>query len=259
MNESMEGMRDIARTIPIAVVIMAVALFAHTAKGKTFRERVSAGRLIIVGMLAASAVGLVLVFVLLSKQASPGMLISAFALCLAVGLGVVGFVFYVFDLLPRFSRSIQDMRFLKSLRSTCIYGMCLAFVFTGFYILLLDARDYFWRGYLAGAFFGIITGFLGIGPMKERIVEGTFIRKRTVDLEFRTYWKSYLLMGSSFIISYLVASELLHSTAAFLGFIGGVFAGMVLFFFVWVLLYEKRHNVRLKIEYEDRIRSSFQS
>jgi len=125
-----------------------------------------------------------------------------------------------------------------------------------------ERRDYFCMGYLAGVLFGMITGLLAIGPMKGRIVEGKFIGKRTLDFEFRTYlvlavpldfefrtyWKSYLVIAISLVISYLLANELLHSMAVFFGFMAGQFAGMMLCIFAWVLLYEKRHNVRLTIE-----------
>jgi len=148
------------------------------------------------------------------------------------------------------------------MRNTCIKGICVAFILAMLFAFESERKDYFWLGYLAGVLFGMITGLLAIEPMKGRIVEGTLTGKRTLDrgfrtylvlavpldFEFRTYWKSYLVIALSLVISCLLANELLHSMTVFFGFMAGQFAGIMLCIFAWVLLYEKRHNVGLTVK-----------
>jgi len=252
MNEAINALHDPGWIIGGTVVIACLALFffAFSARGRSFRAQASAARIIVMAVVTSSAVGLMVAFVLFTKQAPPIVLASVFGICLVVGLAVAGYIFYVFDLLPKLSR--KNMRSFRSVRSTCIYGICLALLIPVYYYFFLsEGRNHYWTGYLAGVIFGIITGPLASGPMKDRIVEGVLIRKRTWEFEFRAYWKSYLILAISLVISYLVASELLHSMDAFFGFIAGLFAGSMMYFFVWVLLYERRHNVRLTIESEN--------
>jgi hypothetical protein len=111
--------------------------------------------------------------------------------------------------------------------------------------------EVFWTGYLAGGVFGILAGPLAIVPMKRRIVDGRVMMRRAGGFAFRTYWKIYLVMAVAVVVWILLARELTPAMDSFYGFTAGLFAGMILYFFVWVLVYEKRHNVRLRYADED--------
>ena len=137
----------------------------------------------------------------------------------------------------------------EPLRKIGFYMIIMAAVATLIAVIELEDGDHFWKYYLGGALLGIIAGPLTVWSTKEKIVEGKYICNRGWTLNYRTSWRRYLAIVIGAVIIFL-AGDRLDSTGSF-GLVTGLFAGMAVYFYVWVLIYEKRHNVRVTIEYQD--------
>ena len=177
---------------------------------------------------------------------------DAFSLALhSVGIGLYWAVFFL--VISR-RRYLASFRF-KTFRTTSMYGAFLASFFSFIYLLFIfDSASmhplilFFSTGVLGGA----VWGATELRASKRRVVGDKMIVPMPFsDRGRREMWKAYLIMiivgGASLLLSRMV----FDSKDAWMGSLGGMFLGMVTYQLVWVLLYEKRNNVRLVFEYSE--------
>jgi hypothetical protein len=215
--------------------------------GASLRNRLAAPKTLIIGVAASVAIGIVLVIFAASKGTPVEPLIQLFGISIVLGLCVILFAIFFIYLLPSFHR---DMHF-KSLRNASFYGIGLALLFTIMAITELFQDLYlFFISYSIGLVLGVVVGQASIGYFNDRITDGRIIFKRPSDLAIRKYWRAYLLMICAFASCFLLP-EILPKKSTRLCALSGLFLGLMLYNLVWVMLYEKRHHVRLTIIYEE--------
>ncbi len=177
---------------------------------------------------------------------------------LGCGLGLsFACLFYLLRTLLRAGLSLARSLRPQSLRGSMIYSnvMALAITFFAFSLYGSDMSRFF-KFYFAGVFAGIILGPLVVFMMKRNIVDDTMIVRwsafdDTTLRESFAYWKEGLMvlagMGAAFFLFRVVFGPDRTIVSAFFG----SFLGMSLYCLGWVYLYEKRHNIRIAIQYPE--------
>jgi hypothetical protein len=179
-------------------------------------------------------------------------------LCLIMGfLSVVG-IFAMFKPNERVKPTILFKRF----RAGSIFGMYFAITQAIVcFPLVLSLRHFpieeeiIYSSLLplmAGAVVGAMFGAWRIGQLKRWMIgEKIFIpllpSDQSPQASLHVFLIMVLLVGALALLSKLAAHPEVAQIAVLLGCLPGFFV----YRFIWVLIYEKRHNVRLTIEYSD--------
>lgn len=173
---------------------------------------------------------------------------------LAVSLGVVG-LFYVMKGVTTLQR--RDARTLRGFLASGVCGWLLMMSFLSFIGEDGVGRPLMYC--LSGILLGLPVGPFVVRQWKKNMVGDKVIFPKSIMQaqsfgESLIYWKEILLIvvGVAFgfgIGIYFLRGELFnHFVVGGLGF----FAGTFLYGLIWVYLYERRNNIRIKIEYRDR-------
>jgi hypothetical protein len=225
-----------------------IILLSFSRKGEVFRL-VSAKRLFIIGAVASSTVGVILIIVSAAKGASAGEMLGLFGISIGDGLGVAFFVYFFvyfcFHFLPQFYRSFK----FKYLRSTFIYGMGFAFLFSmGAFFMTQQNLFLLVASYVSGILLGLVSGRIFIGHTKDRVVDGKYIIEWPQEWDLRKYWKSYVFLSFIVAAMFLLPNIMFESTDMDFSAFTGLFFGIMLYHLIWVIMYEQRNHVRLENE-----------
>jgi hypothetical protein len=180
------------------------------------------------------------------------------AFSLALYGTVFGLIFATGALVYSSRKFLRSFK-LRTVRNTSIYGVLLASFFSFIYFLFIFDRAsarpvilFFSAGFLGGAVWGAIE----MRTSKKRIVGDKMI----VPTPFSDRWtrevrKSFPIMMIVVGVSLLLSRMVFDSKDAWMGLLAGLFLGMTARSLIWVLLYEKRNNVRLVCEYSENDQS----
>jgi hypothetical protein len=218
--------------------------------------RTSIKRLLIIAIVSSIVLFIVFVGIVLSLEGFDAldelppilMIFLIYGIFLGICLGVVAF----FSLFVGFTVALALSK--KTYRRSLFFGMA---CFLPMMIFLFYSNE----DGLGGAFLfcslgvvlGLFNGPLNVRRLRKQIVDEKIIFHRSSfqARNFReslTYWKGALaIIGIAGAAAFSIRGG--HNGWIITFF--GLLTTTSLYTFIWVLIYEKRHNVRLTIEYSD--------